>query len=126
VFTQLVLDLLPVFLRLYFKKRWQETYHSPWRDTSQDGKTFWFGRFEDTPCCYVQVTAGSRQATCFSCMAAGDRFQAGDPLTVGERVAKVAMGVNLFRWDGPVKLMISLSSMWWPRSSWSGRTTRST
>merc|ERR1711988_192460 len=59
-FTQLVLDLLPVLLRQYFRERWLARYQRTWRDTPADGAMFYYGTFEGSPAAYVQVEAGSK------------------------------------------------------------------
>merc|ERR1711988_920789 len=59
-FTQLVLDLLPVLLRQYFRERWQARYGRSWRDTSDDGELFHHGSFQQRATCNVRIEAGSR------------------------------------------------------------------
>lgn len=59
IFTSLVLDLLPVYLRLYFRVRWFETRGRIWRDRPSDGEAFWHGTYELTPFAMVRVSEGS-------------------------------------------------------------------
>lgn len=61
-FTQLVLDVLPVLLRKYFKARWHTTYDRMWSDTEEDGAAFWWGTFDENPCAVATVTKGSTLA----------------------------------------------------------------
>jgi len=59
IFTSLVLDLLPVFLRLYFRVRWFETRGRKWKDRPSDGEAFWYGTYDLEPFTTVRVTEGS-------------------------------------------------------------------
>merc|ERR1711998_622525 len=59
-FTQLVLDLMPILLRQYFRERWQARYGRSWRDTSDDGELFHHGSFQQRATCNVRIEAGSR------------------------------------------------------------------
>lgn len=61
-FTQLVLDLLPILLRQYFKERWHATYGRAWKDTRADGDVFYHGTFETHPSITVNVQEGNNVA----------------------------------------------------------------
>merc|ERR1711988_87384 len=61
-FTQLVLDVLPILMRQYFRERWHETHRRSWRDTQSDGEMFVNGTFSAAACTVVHVEEGSKVA----------------------------------------------------------------
>jgi hypothetical protein len=60
-FTWIALDVLPHFLRLYFKMQWDSKYDSvlpSWSDQPDDGARFWNGVYSDVPVGKVELRAG--------------------------------------------------------------------
>jgi len=93
-FTQLVLDVLPVLLRRYFKARWHATYNRHWSDCKEDGEAFWWGTFEEIPCTQVTVNEGSTVAVAVDgamrVQGYGVRGMApGDQILIGDEMYKV-------------------------------------
>ena len=65
-FTWVALDVLPHFLRLYFKMQWDRKYDSvlcQWSDSQSDGASFWNGVYSDVPVGNVELRAGEFVAT---------------------------------------------------------------
>ena len=94
-FTQLVLDLMPILLRQYFRERWHARYGRSWRDTSDDGEVFHYGSFHQTHTCNVRIEAGSRVAVAEDLGSLLQQSEgspglcAGDVVRIGEVLQKV-------------------------------------
>lgn len=93
-FTQLVLDLLPILLRQYFRERWQARYGRAWRDTHEDGEMFYRGTFSQRVVTVLDVEEGSTVAR--GDLAAVMHFPDGSPglspgdlVLLGEELHKV-------------------------------------
>merc|ERR1711998_456509 len=94
-FTQLVLDLMPILLRQYFRERWQARYGRSWRDTRDDGELFHHGSFEQRATCNVRVEEGSRVVVLAQNLSGvlqlpdGSHLAAGDTILLGEELHKI-------------------------------------